>query len=77
VPDDVAALIHKLDGEGLGLSAIARELTERGVPTARAGAQWYPSTVRSVLYERKPTKRKAFEYPTVKRRRPRRRKAAA
>ena len=77
VPDDVAALIHRLDGEGLGLSAIARELTERGVPTARSGARWYPSTVRSVLYERKPTKRKAFEYPAVKRRRPRKRKAVA
>lgn len=77
VPDDVAALIHELDGEGLGLSAIAHRLNAEQIPTARGGVKWHPSTVRSVLYERRPSKRKGFEYPTVKRRRPRRRKAAA
>lgn len=34
---------------GESLSAIARELTERGEPTAQGGARWYPSTVQAVM----------------------------
>ena len=60
-------LIAKLDAEGFGLSEIARELTARGIPTARGGT-WYASTVRSVLYERKATNRKPTTLPEVKRR---------
>jgi DNA invertase Pin-like site-specific DNA recombinase len=35
--------------EGATLQAIADQLTAEGVPTARGGARWYPSTVRKVL----------------------------
>ncbi|WP_082502723.1 recombinase family protein [Nocardioides sp. Leaf307] len=34
---------------GHGLSAIARALNDDGVPTARGGVRWYPSTVQGVL----------------------------
>lgn len=34
---------------GSSMGAIARDLTDRGVPTARGGAKWYPSTVKAVL----------------------------
>src|SRR5260221_598831 len=66
----------ELFAEGLGLSAIARQLTERGIPTARGG-KWWASTVASVLNERKPTARKAAELPTVRRARRRKRPTAA
>jgi hypothetical protein len=35
----------ELHGQGLGLSAIAREMNRRGIKTAR-GRQWEPATVR-------------------------------
>jgi DNA invertase Pin-like site-specific DNA recombinase len=35
--------------EGRSLTAIARDLNERQVPTALGGREWYPSTVRAVL----------------------------
>jgi len=35
--------------KGSGLSAIAAVLNDEGVPTARGGVRWYPSTVRAVL----------------------------
>jgi DNA invertase Pin-like site-specific DNA recombinase len=34
---------------GKGWSQIARELNEKGTPTAQGGKQWYPSTVRAVV----------------------------
>lgn len=34
---------------GHTFSGIARDLNNDAVPTARGGAQWYPSTVRSVI----------------------------
>jgi hypothetical protein len=34
---------------GRGLSAIARTLTDEGVPTAHGGRKWWPSSVRAVL----------------------------
>ena len=75
VPDDVTELIAKLDADGFGLSEIARELTARGVPTARGG-KWYPSTIRSVLYERKATNRNPTTLPEIKRQ-PRRKRRVA
>jgi DNA invertase Pin-like site-specific DNA recombinase len=35
--------------DGLSAGAIAKRLTERGVPTPGFGAKWYPTTVRDVL----------------------------
>lgn len=36
--------------EGLTFSAIAGRLNEDGVPTARGGAQWWPSTVHKAVH---------------------------
>lgn len=44
----VKPLIRELHQEGMSLSAIARELTRRQVPTARGGL-WYPATVKNIL----------------------------
>ena len=41
----VRPVIAELHGQGLGLSAIAREMNRRGIKTAR-GRQWEPATVR-------------------------------
>jgi DNA invertase Pin-like site-specific DNA recombinase len=41
------ARMHTRDG--LSAYAIAKRLTERGVPSPRGGAKWYPTTVRVVL----------------------------
>lgn len=41
----VQPLIAELHGQGLGFSAIARELNQRGIPTAR-GRQWKAQTVK-------------------------------
>jgi DNA invertase Pin-like site-specific DNA recombinase len=45
----VEVLILSLRHDGLGLTAIAGQLNEEGVPTARGGECWYASTVRAVL----------------------------
>lgn len=37
--------------ETCSLAAIARRLTEEGVPTSQGGARWYPSTVRAVALQ--------------------------
>jgi DNA invertase Pin-like site-specific DNA recombinase len=44
----VAPLIKNLRQQGYSLAAIARELNERNIPTARGGA-WYPATVRNIF----------------------------
>jgi DNA invertase Pin-like site-specific DNA recombinase len=41
------AQMHTRDG--LSANAIARKLTERGIPTPRGGARWYPTTVSDIL----------------------------
>lgn len=48
LPEEVRARIVTMHREGAGLSAIARELNEEGVPTGQGGARWYPSSVRAV-----------------------------
>jgi DNA invertase Pin-like site-specific DNA recombinase len=45
----VEALIVELRHRGAGLTAIAEQLNEQGVATARSGRRWYASTVRAVL----------------------------
>jgi DNA invertase Pin-like site-specific DNA recombinase len=49
LPDEIRDRIATERAEGASLSAIARTLTAEGVPTARGGAKWYPSTVRAVV----------------------------
>lgn len=41
----ILPIIAELHSQGLGLSAIAREMNRRDIPTAR-GRQWEPATVR-------------------------------
>lgn len=47
--EDVRARIKAEHEQGESLAAIARRLTDEGVPTARGGLRWYPSTVRAVI----------------------------
>jgi DNA invertase Pin-like site-specific DNA recombinase len=49
VPHDLVQEIVAAKASGATLTAIASDLTARGVPTVRGGARWYPSTVRAVL----------------------------
>ena len=49
LPERVRNRIHQMHHSGESLSAIARQLTEEGVPTAHGGRRWYPSTVKSML----------------------------
>jgi DNA invertase Pin-like site-specific DNA recombinase len=46
---DVVARISAARGAGETLSAIADRLNADGVPTARGGVSWYPSTIAAVL----------------------------
>lgn len=48
----LAARIRSMHEAGESYSAIARTLNGEGVPTARGGAHWYPSTVRGLLVEK-------------------------
>jgi DNA invertase Pin-like site-specific DNA recombinase len=48
LPTEVAERIRTAHIAGASWSAIARELTAEGVPTAQGGARWYPATVRYV-----------------------------
>ena len=41
--------VERFDAAGHTLGQIARELNANGVPTAQAGRQWWPSTIRAVL----------------------------
>jgi len=45
---EVVARIRDAHGAGQSWSAIARTLTDEGVPTAQGGARWYPATCRYV-----------------------------
>jgi DNA invertase Pin-like site-specific DNA recombinase len=49
VTDDVAQRVIELRSTGATLAEIADRLTDDGVPTARGGDRWWPSTVRAVL----------------------------
>ncbi len=48
LPTELAKRIRNAHTAGASWSAIARELTAEGVPTAQGGARWYPATVRYV-----------------------------
>jgi hypothetical protein len=47
-PAEIADRIRAAGARGATWSAIARELTAEGVPTAQGGLRWYPATVRYV-----------------------------
>jgi len=49
LPADVVSRIVADRAAGLSMPAIARNLTDEQVPTAQAGARWYPSTIAAVL----------------------------
>lgn len=49
MPDEVLDRIADERSSGSTLAAIAARLNEEGVPTARGGVKWYPSTVRAAL----------------------------
>ena len=49
--------IVRMRAAGLTLQAIADELNEEGIPTARGGAKWRPSSVQAALGYKRPTHR--------------------
>ena len=49
IDDDIRQRIRREFHNGASLSEIARTLTREGVPTARGGRKWYPSSVQAVL----------------------------
>jgi DNA invertase Pin-like site-specific DNA recombinase len=49
VPSHIREFVVRARGEGYSLSAIANTLSEKGVPTAHNGKQWYSSTIRAIL----------------------------
>jgi Recombinase len=54
LPRIVVERIRLAYARGLGLSDIARRLTDEGVPTAHGGRTWWPSSVRAVLVRSSP-----------------------
>jgi hypothetical protein len=56
VPDELVVRIHSEHAAGKSLRQIARDLNASQTPTARGGAQWWPSTVRAILTRRRPTR---------------------
>jgi DNA invertase Pin-like site-specific DNA recombinase len=53
-PPAVAARIRELRGEGMTLQAICDTLNAENVPTPRGGAEWRPTSLRSVLRDSGP-----------------------
>ena len=49
IDPDIAERIRVERAAGESLTAIAQRLNDEGVPTARGGARWYPSTVRAIV----------------------------
>jgi hypothetical protein len=56
VPDDLVLRIQAEHAKGKSLRQIARDLNASQTPTAHGGAQWWPSTVRTVLVRTDPRK---------------------
>jgi DNA invertase Pin-like site-specific DNA recombinase len=48
--------IVRMRAAGLTLQAIANELNEEGIPTARGGTMWRPSSVQAALGYKRPTR---------------------
>ena len=50
LPPEVVARIQREHSQGTSLAEIARRLNRDDVPTGQGGSQWWPSTVRIVLF---------------------------
>jgi DNA invertase Pin-like site-specific DNA recombinase len=60
--------IQKMRDSGMTLRAIAEALNAEGVPTARGGARWHPSSIQTVLgYRRRRPRRKSAALPAIAR----------
>ena len=59
--------IRTMHAAGLSLHAIARQLTAKGIPTVRGGAEWRASSVQVALGYKRPKVRKAADLPTIRR----------
>lgn len=55
IPPELRRRIIRMRGAGMTLQSIADDLTEEGVPTARGGAKWRPSSVQSALGYKRPS----------------------
>jgi hypothetical protein len=55
IPPELRSRIIRMRGAGMTLQAIADDLNEEGVPTARGGAKWRPSSVQSALGYKRPS----------------------
>jgi DNA invertase Pin-like site-specific DNA recombinase len=49
IPDKLAKRIVRMRENGMTLQAICDTLNAEGVPTARGGARWRPTSLRAVL----------------------------
>jgi DNA invertase Pin-like site-specific DNA recombinase len=49
MPAETLATIVELRESAMSMAAIAAQLNQDGVPTARGGTKWHPSTVRAAL----------------------------
>jgi len=54
IPEPVVRKIVRLRSLGLTLQEVCDSLTMQGIPTARPGSQWWPSTIKAVLDTREP-----------------------
>lgn len=62
--------IQRMREDGMSLGAIAKQLTEEKIPTARGAAVWRPSSVQAAAgYVRPPARRKHAVLPEIRRRR--------
>jgi hypothetical protein len=63
---ELAVRIRGMREGGLTLQAICDSLNAEGVPTARGGSMWRPSSVQAVLgHKRRPTRRKIANLPEL------------
>jgi DNA invertase Pin-like site-specific DNA recombinase len=71
VADDVALAerVRGLRAAGMSRQAVCDVLNTEGVPTARGGFLWRPSSLQAVEGYRRPRKRRRADLPTVVRRR--------
>jgi hypothetical protein len=54
LPPEVIARIHREHAHGATLGEIARRLNHDDISTGQGGRQWWPSTVRAVLFRSSP-----------------------
>lgn len=63
---EVAAMIRRMREDGRTFQAICDELNAAGVPTARGGSMWRPSSVQAVLgYKRRAQRKRIATLPVI------------